>query len=52
MGRMPRMAFSLTEEEIEKLKAISKKEKRPYSRQVAYMLDFYLEHKEKEKTEG
>jgi len=51
MGVMPRLTLSLTDEEIKKLKNLSKKEKRPYSRQVAYMLDFYIADKEEKEKQ-
>ena len=44
---MPRITLSLNKEEIQKLKDISAKEQRPFSRQVVYMMECYLENKDK-----
>lgn len=43
---MTRMNISLTKEEIEMLKEISKKEQRPFSRQIVYMMEYYLKNKD------
>jgi len=47
--QMPRMNISLTTEQIKTLKAISGKEHRPYSHQIVYMMEFYIENKDKVK---
>jgi len=40
------MNISLTKEETSQLKKLAKEEERPYSRQVVYMMDFYMKHKD------
>jgi hypothetical protein len=39
-----RMNISLTEEENLLIKKLAKKEERPYSRQIVYMTNFYIEN--------
>ncbi len=46
VNKVVRMTISLTKEEISQLKKIAKEEKRPYSRQVVYMMDFYMKNKD------
>ncbi len=41
-----RMNISLTKEETLQLKKIAKEEERPYSRQIVYMMDFYMKNKD------
>jgi hypothetical protein len=45
-NNVTRMTISLTREETSQLKKIAKEEKRPYSRQVVYMMDFYMKNKD------
>lgn len=40
---MPRMNISLSKEEIETLKKLSRIEKRNYSKQISHMMEFYIE---------
>jgi len=47
--KMPRMTISLTREDEKKLRELSKKEHRPYSNQIVYMMEFYIENKDKVK---
>ena len=44
MGNRIRMNISLTKEENELIKKISKAEERPYSRQIVYMTNFYIKN--------
>ena len=43
-----RMNISLTKKENTLIKKIAQEEKRPYSRQIVYMMDFYLKNKKTE----
>jgi metal-responsive CopG/Arc/MetJ family transcriptional regulator len=43
---MPRMNISLSEDVMQKLKDLAEKEKRPISKQIEYMMEFYLDHKD------
>lgn len=45
-NKVTRMTISLTKEETTQLKKLAKEEKRPYSRQIAYMMDFYIKNKD------
>jgi hypothetical protein len=47
-NQISRMTISLTKEERAQLKKIAKEEKRPYSRQVIYMMEFYIKNKIKD----
>jgi len=47
VNQIMRMTVSLTKEEISQLRKIAKEEKRPYSRQVVYMMEFYAKNKNK-----
>ena len=47
--QMPRMNISLTKEQMEKLKKLSKDEHRPYSNQIIHMMEFYIKNKDKVK---
>lgn len=47
MDKMPKMTISLSREDEKKLKELSKKERRPYSNQIVYMMEFYIENKNK-----
>jgi len=40
-----RMNISLTKEENLLIKKLAKEEERPYSRQIVYMTNFYVENK-------
>ena len=42
---MPRMNISLTKEQMEQLKELSRKENRKYSQQIVHMMQFYKENK-------
>ncbi|VVB61925.1 Uncharacterised protein [uncultured archaeon] len=44
MEKRIRMNISLTKEENTLIKKIAKKEERPYSRQIVYMTNFYIEN--------
>jgi len=44
--KVTRMTISLTKEETSQLKKIAKEEKRPYSKQIVYMMDFYTKNKD------
>lgn len=46
-NQIMRMTVSLAKEEISQLKKIAKEEKRLYSRQVIYMMEFYIKNKNK-----
>ena len=43
-----RMNISLTKEENALIKKLAKEEERPYSRQIVYMMNFYINHKKNE----
>jgi hypothetical protein len=45
-NNVTRMTISLTKEETSQLKKIAKDEKRPYSKQIVYMMDFYMNNKD------
>jgi len=40
-----RMNISLTKKENALIKKLSQEEKRPYSRQLVYMMDYYIKNK-------
>jgi len=44
MKKRMRMNISLTKEENELIKKLSKEEERPYSRQIVYMTNFYIDN--------
>jgi len=44
MPMVQRTTVSLTEAEINELKALAKKEHRPISRQIVYMMEYYKKH--------
>jgi hypothetical protein len=44
MEKRIRMNISLTKEENLKIKKLAKQEERPYSRQIVYMTNFYIEN--------
>jgi len=48
MHMVKRTTVSLTEEEIKELKALAKKEHRPISRQIVYMMEYYKKHNHNE----
>jgi len=41
------MNISLTKEENALIKKLSKEEERPYSRQIVYMMNFYIKNNKK-----
>jgi hypothetical protein len=50
MQKRIRMNISVTKEENLLIKKLAKEEERPYSRQIVYMTNFYIEHnKQKDK---
>jgi hypothetical protein len=40
-----KMTVSLKKEEMSQLKKIAREEKRPYSSQIIYMMEFYIKNK-------
>ncbi|HIH29270.1 MAG TPA: hypothetical protein HA260_05645 [Thermoplasmata archaeon] len=44
MEKRIRMNISLTKQENLLIKKLAKKEERPYSRQIVYMTNFYIEN--------
>ena len=49
MNDMVRMNISLTKQEEKLIKELSKRENRPYSRQIVHMLNFYIKNMDKYK---
>jgi hypothetical protein len=47
MAKRIRMNISLTKEENALIKKLAKEEERPYSRQIVYMMNFYIENNKK-----
>jgi hypothetical protein len=47
MAKRMRMNISVTKEENALIKKLAKEEERPYSRQIIYMMNFYIEHNKK-----
>ena len=47
MVKRIRMNISLTKEENALIKKLAKEEERPYSRQIAYMMNFYIRNNKK-----
>ena len=47
MVKRIRMNISLTKEENALIKKIAKEEERPYSRQIVYMMNFYIKNNKK-----
>ena len=47
MVKRIRMNISLTKEENVLIKKLSKEEERPYSRQIVYMMNFYIKNNNK-----
>jgi hypothetical protein len=45
------MNISLTKEENTLIKKLAKEEERPYSRQIVYMMNFYINNKKEENKE-
>ncbi len=45
--KMPRMNISLTKQQMDQLKELSKKENRKYSQQIVHMMEFYIENKDR-----
>jgi len=44
MEKRMRMNISITKKENELIKKLAKEEERPYSRQIVYMMNFYIEN--------
>ena len=47
MKKRMRMNISLTKEENALIKKLAKEEERPYSRQIVYMMNFYIKNNKK-----
>jgi hypothetical protein len=47
MAKRMRMNISLTKEENALIKKLAKEEERPYSRQIIYMMNFYVKNNKK-----
>ena len=47
MVKRVRMNISLTKEENALIKKLAKEEERPYSRQLVYMMNFYIKNNKK-----
>jgi hypothetical protein len=47
MEKRMRMNISLTKEENALIKKLAKEEERPYSRQIVYMVNFYINNNKK-----
>jgi hypothetical protein len=47
MAKRMRMNISVTKEENALIKKLAKEEERPYSRQIIYMMNFYIENNKK-----
>ena len=50
MVKRVRMNISLTKEENALIKKLAKEEERPYSRQLVYMMNFYIKNNKKDKV--
>lgn len=46
-NNMPKVNLSLPKEDLERFKQLAEKERRPLNQQFLFMMDFYLEYKDK-----